>query len=1028
MDIQVMVRLSGKSAFYLPPDYAPCALLLPTCLRATAQHLAQSVTTRGIFRIPGSVRVVNALFDYYCYMDNFSVDVAGTVRGANLPVHIRCSVHDVASTFKRLLSVLPGGILGSLGIFDAFVAIHSQLLRGQPEFPRTKQTKVRARLIALAIGTIKSQFRRELVCAVFGLLSLIGRAAELTPREDDGGRPLPTGDLMGYGALGIIFGPLLVGDLLSSYSMRLATPSSGLLLFPLTPRKIQKDKRKSKNAMSDQDGHSVNKIHVANDIAEMLISNWRDVVRQMKALGVLHRKEVSVLNFQTTSMRPSASSDFAIKRPRDWEHRTTVDSLDRSRSPEHTPTMPARRQRPMPIPKRTVSSNRLTGKPSVRALSPTAEESVPEEDNRQTFEMRHEEPVPEECPESEGEWIRVGRKSTTRDSRDIEQGEHWGRSQNGTKSPPVSLRDVPPRTSSKPRTQGSGDRSFAYSAENISPYTSAVPARVSMDSKSGYSNRNSRILPAEMEEEPRGRSSIPAAKPRESRSSSAVRRPPQVPPHIPQRASYPVPNHRRLSPSPRRRGVTISEFENQQELNSLLHDLETSVRHASVVAEAPRHASAYEEPDVEEEHHFHAENIDRKITSYFHTDSPGSREDDDVTRDSIDATPTQFYSPMRVPTTLSHAAGHPATPYLVPSTSVPRLSKQQVRKVQPRGALSAKDNESTSKAGGVKAMAAIFDNPEIDRPTSRPKLEGRGWNIGSGSSNQTRATRTGDPGPSRQTWVGQGKTPVRDEEAKRLRTSVSDSVALKAAAIMEAEKQERMPKSPGRRPMATVKQVLPVKEPEVTKNETSRQPPNLGTMAPHPEQPPIAQYLNFVRPSSSASTGPEDESMVSQRSSMTPRPGSTSGLHSQIRLLKRQLDARADEVAQLKRQLEAQESSDVGTLSEQLREAKREVMSWRERAEAAERRVKVFERFTARLRGIREAAAAADQHEGREFEEEQISPSEHVIRPPQERSDDSRNTEEPGVVNERIRQALQGEDGRRVTVVEAGPWIDTRGV
>ena len=125
-----------------------------------------------------------------------------------------------------------------------FIAIHSQL-NGEPEYPRTKQTKVRARLIALAIGTIKSQYRRELMCAVFGLLSLIGRVAEVSPREDEDGRPLPTADLMGYNALGIVFGPLLIGDLLNQYTMKVVTPSVGMLLFPMSPPKFRKERRKS---------------------------------------------------------------------------------------------------------------------------------------------------------------------------------------------------------------------------------------------------------------------------------------------------------------------------------------------------------------------------------------------------------------------------------------------------------------------------------------------------------------------------------------------------------------------------------------------------------------------------------------------------------------------------------------------------------------------------------------------------------------------------------------------------------------
>ncbi|GJN74874.1 hypothetical protein PLICBS_008967 [Purpureocillium lilacinum] len=294
VDIQDMVRLSGKSVLYLPPEYAPCSLVLPTCIRATAQHLAQNATTRGLFRIPGSVRIVTALFDHYCYLAKDSDDIASTVRCANLPGHIPYAIHDVASTFKRLLSVLPGGILGSLALLDALVAIHSQL-NGEPEFPRTKQTKVRARLIALAIGTVKSQFRRELICSVFGLLSLIGRAAEVTPREDKDGRPLPTGDLMGYTALGIVFGPLLVGDLLDQYNMKLA---------------------------------------------KMLVSNWRDIVRQMKSLGLHHRKNASSVNLRNGLLRPSAS-DFAIKMPQNMnEGKREANEEKGNGSPEpDTPTM-----------------------------------------------------------------------------------------------------------------------------------------------------------------------------------------------------------------------------------------------------------------------------------------------------------------------------------------------------------------------------------------------------------------------------------------------------------------------------------------------------------------------------------------------------------------------------------------------------------------------------------------------------------------------------------------------------------------
>ncbi|KAL7811985.1 hypothetical protein V8C26DRAFT_422210 [Trichoderma gracile] len=322
LDLADIVRLSGKSLLHLPPEYAPCVLNLPTCLRATAHYIAQHADTRGLFRIPGAVKVVNILYDYYCGARQDASDVSGTVHLATLPTHIQYQVQDVASTFKRFLSCLPGGILGSLSLFDAFLAIHSQL-KGQPEYPRTKQTRLRARLIALAIGSVQSQFRRELIIAVFGLLSMIGRIGEVSPREDDEGRPLPTHDLMGYNALGIVFGPLLVGDLIDGYAVKETTPDSGPLLVPITPKKQRcRDRQKAKDLKEPKDAkdtkdpkaapHDINKAMVAVEIAEMLIANWRDIVRQMFAVGAHLDQDTAATQAPLASIAVSLPASLAV--------------------------------------------------------------------------------------------------------------------------------------------------------------------------------------------------------------------------------------------------------------------------------------------------------------------------------------------------------------------------------------------------------------------------------------------------------------------------------------------------------------------------------------------------------------------------------------------------------------------------------------------------------------------------------------------------------------------------------------------
>ncbi|KLU88751.1 hypothetical protein MAPG_07735 [Magnaporthiopsis poae ATCC 64411] len=311
--LQTLVKLCGKSFLYLPTEYTPGCLVVPTCLRATGQYLAQNgPQEKGLFRVPGSVRAVNALYDYYCADYDGGGTISGTVRTPNLPSHLDFGVHDVASTFKRLLAGLPGGILGSVSVFDALVAIRGQL-DGGLETNRTRQTRLRARLIALAIATLRSHYQRELVCAVFGLLCLVGRAAETAPREDDYGRPLPTSDLMGYNALGIIFGPLLLGGLIDHWSTHATAPSAGPMHLhpPLPPPRKDRSKRRAfSDGKRPATPVTVDKILIANSIAEMVIANWRDVVRHLKsASSTIHNDPALALPREAPmrSLRTSAS-------------------------------------------------------------------------------------------------------------------------------------------------------------------------------------------------------------------------------------------------------------------------------------------------------------------------------------------------------------------------------------------------------------------------------------------------------------------------------------------------------------------------------------------------------------------------------------------------------------------------------------------------------------------------------------------------------------------------------------------------
>ena len=281
-------------------------------------------TTPGIFRIPGSSSSIAALYDYYCTPDEEGL-VAGTVRSLNLPRYIKFDIHDVASTFKRFLSGVPGGILGSLALFDIFVSIQNQL-NTDPELPTKKQAQIQSKLIALAMATVKSQYRRELICAVFGLLSMIGHAAEAGCHEGKHGESLPASNLMGCGSLGIVFGPLLIGDLLDSYNMRLANPYGGLILLPLSPPKSRKERVKSSTDSHDTVNLAahMDKIKVVTGITEMLITHWRGVVIHMKttqALRVIGKhRSLATGAKRRPSLRPSASESFALRTAPSWEN------------------------------------------------------------------------------------------------------------------------------------------------------------------------------------------------------------------------------------------------------------------------------------------------------------------------------------------------------------------------------------------------------------------------------------------------------------------------------------------------------------------------------------------------------------------------------------------------------------------------------------------------------------------------------------------------------------------------------------
>ncbi|KAF5670829.1 Rho-GTPase-activating 6 [Fusarium denticulatum] len=1023
---------------YLPPEHTPSALILPTCIRATAHHIAQHVTTRGIFRIPGSIRVVNMLFDYYCCTDN--IDITNTVRCANLPMHVQASVHDVASTFKRLLSVIPGGILGSLALFDALVAIHSQL-QSDPEFPRTKQTKVRARLIALAIATVQSQFRRELICAVFGLLSLIGRVAEITPREDEEGRSLPTGDLMGYNALGIVFGPLLIGDLLGLYCTKLAAPKAGLLVLPLRSPRSRQD-RNGRKTLGNELGAppTMDKILIANTIAEMLIVNWRDVVRQMKSLG-MNRPHP-----RSTSQDDTNENGFVIRKPqgwdREWRGSEAGDQIPREDSPEPpTPTLGISKQRSRS--RGSTASKRLAARPNIGCLSPTVEESVHDEDKTQRPTQAGEGSSFVQTPQN-----LEGSKDATKDTPQSESAHIAPTPIPATRTRGLISRDgshlsqddVPPRTSSKrgakttPIQQTSAEEPSSQDTSRVSATETPSIGRKGAIRKK-YPGKAKALKPR--------RQSLAVEWTKPARSSDT---------------SMDGPGSTNLEFSSEKEALEAAlkaHFEELRELDSLdqrKSPASTSIDQTSQISTFANSPKALHSP------------IDRlEEGSEYTVHGEKTRTQALQEANSASTTPRQFYSPMQVPGELpsngSRGLEYEETqkqaegigtetserrhsrvmslPAETPKTEKQRTASSPWFSVPKRKstALTRPVLTPTDNPGGVRAMAAKFETNRSTetsptKPRSASKTQDLILQFSQESPTQSiRSTRSVSTlGHNRNVSISsQDRRPrpsaintVRDEALdQNLRVSIREEAAMRAVELQQGDKGQKL-SSHEQPEMLAQRQTIPRKKPvpgSRGKEASLENPRSLGTMMPYPEQPPIAQHLNLIRPASSASNtqyGP-DQTVPHKVSTPFQRPGSTTTLHAQIRSLQRQLDLKTEEAVHLKRQLEVQGDADVGTLSQQLREAKSEAQMWRERAESAERRIKVFERFTARLKGIREAVGvdtrnadtdlaakyldeAANEQKENTFLEKAIGYE----------SDSSGRTEDAGVVQARIRRCLHG--------------------
>ncbi|KAI1800973.1 hypothetical protein F4811DRAFT_483082 [Daldinia bambusicola] len=966
-----LVRLCGKSIFYLPTEYAPCSLVLPTCFRALAQALVQQADTRGIFRVPGSARVVGILYDYYCPdRDAKGADaISITTRCPNLPSHIECSAHDIASAFKRFLAGLPGGILGSLSLFDSFVAIHSQL-HADPELTKTRETKLRARLIALAIGTVRSQYQRELICAVFGLLCLVGRAAENAPREDENGRPLPTADLMGYNALSIVFGPLLVNDLIDSYNMNLADPAAGLVLLPVSAPKSRKERRKHRKSKSRTEDtsslYTVDKIHVANNITEMLIVHWREVVQQMRSLGTLkisRRDHIAQHRTNKTKLGSSASDSLPLRKPPKWNGivishkrkgrsvsplvRTPTPmprvSLYKSRDTTRNQLEPILLNRQRSRPSSSCASHKAPSRISENCLSPTAEES----------------PSASQYAVSVGQTSHLTASSAARtlqrdsigsapENRSLDRASGSGESEAGV------------RTRVRPsRIDVHEDPSVLHNRSSLShilsgselTFHSVKSSIVETSGNEGLSSRYDYATPKANEpgilEKSPSKKTITSA--RSSLSTEDY--------HSSQAGDYIHTSTQDIDYVEKWKALSLASKTSTESLARSAKErrLRRSPGNSSLRQSEESFVRRDKEPSTPKwQHQITDRQSERK-------QNPGGllSEQKSICENSPRSRPSrESFSPYKSKLLLDKSTfGGMSRPVLHRSSSKPT-------------------------PGSVKAIAALFDNTIYDSPvSSRTVIPGRigrdsigvrsPYSASNSPSKYPRSrniARTSTPSNAFDGSRGGFQLPATPTRSIELGLSVDDRISSPGSAGANIDSTPAKTSYVSLRPIgdSSASRKTPQSSktyPVPARDRELDQPPSLGTMVLPLEEPPIAHHINFSRPytSSPVSHYRNDDDRVSTSS---PRPGSGNLiLHTQIRHLQKQLEHRTEENTQLRRQLEARENMDIGKLCEQLRAARRESKMWRERAEAAEKRVAVFKQFTARVRGLRDGDVFEDAEE-----------------------------------------------------------------
>lgn len=198
-----------------------------------------------IFLDCGDDKVVRKLYNHFARQvlsaELTKDKIDSTTRGSFIPSDSLSSdpshrpnkstyIHNVATAFKHFLAGLPGGILGSVELYSVLKRIHDhnfdeEELKTDPAFGDysaddiSASSAVKVKMVALALLALSTDVQLELICAVFGLTSLIAQETEKQVARphgrmhEDGLTCSGCSGCQGFSnskTLGEIFGPLLL--------------------------------------------------------------------------------------------------------------------------------------------------------------------------------------------------------------------------------------------------------------------------------------------------------------------------------------------------------------------------------------------------------------------------------------------------------------------------------------------------------------------------------------------------------------------------------------------------------------------------------------------------------------------------------------------------------------------------------------------------------------------------------------------------------------------------------------------------